>query len=387
MKRIIGLSVAAAMAASVVPFALAEDITEVTAYTYETGVYTNYNEENTDKAVLSFYENGSLVYSAMASWQDNSYSFEVPEQYVGDNARICYVGGGIYDVTIETPSESAAPSESAEPSESAAPSETSAPSTTDKPEATAAPAKTPHPEVYPKAMDAIDAFAVVKGISQTVIGGEDYYTAEMLYQGSEITANIRASVSIVSASDASSYLIGKDAGALQDGDVIHFTTDLQGRIKSIEFIYRPDFTDYVHSGTECGANFSLLISASGAVANHSNWTVAAYGGTADGDNEYAFGVPVSSRNGELILADKSGNTMDIDLDSRAMVYTVVDTSRGDKSEFSGNGYNAVTTTYVPDDMYDEDGNIISWEEVEDVTYALVRIIDGTATDVVVFTER
>lgn len=381
MKRIIGLAVAVAMTASAVPFALAEDSTAVTAYTYETGVYTDYNEENTDKAVLSFYEDGSLVYSAMASWQDGSYSFDVPEQYIDDNARICYVGGGIYDVIIETPSESAVPSESA------APSETSEPSSTGKPEATAAPAKTPHPEVYPKAMDAIDAFAVVKGISQTVIEGEDYYTAEMLYQGSEITANIRASVSIVSASDASSYLIGKDAGALQDGDVIHFTTDLQGRIKSIEFIYRPDFTDYVHSGTECGDNFSLLISASGAVANHSGWTVAAYGGTADGDNEYAFGVPVSARNGELILADKSGNTMDIDLDSRAMVYTVVDTSRGDKSEFSGNGYNAVTTTYVPDDMYDEDGNIISWEEVEDVTYALVRIIDGTATDVVVFTER
>lgn len=181
--------------------------------------------------------------------------------------------------------------------------------------------------------------------------------------------------------------MGSDAGALQDGDVIHFTTDLQGRIKSIEFIYRPDFTDYVHAGTDCGANFSKLISDSGVVANHSDWTVAAYGGFADGDNEYAFGVPVSAKSGELILADKSGNIMEIDLDKRAMVYTVTDTSRGDKSEFTGNGHGSVTTTYVPDNLYDEDGRIISWDEIEDVTYALVRIIDGVATDVAVFTGR
>ena len=79
--------------------------------------------------------------------------------------------------------------------------------------------------------------------------------------------------------------------------------------------------------------------------------------------------------------------MYIDVDERAMVYTVDGSSRGDLSEFTGNGISSVARTFVYDANYDEDKeSIVSWDDVSDITYALVRIIDDTAVDIVVFTD-
>lgn len=383
MKKLIALFTAvSAVAAVSVPVVMAAGNT-VEGTVYGDTVHTEYTDENTSVAVLSFYDEGTLAYSTMAFYEDFGYTFNVPDEYSDMDARICYIGGEIYDMDITSGEET--PSAIPAPSETQAPAETQSPSATQSP--TPAPAKTPHPEVYPKALDAVNAPAVVKDVSETVIDGETYYAVDMFYQGEEIQVNIRDWITIESSSDASSYLVGSNASALRDGDVIHFTTDLQGRVKSIEFIYRPDFENYVMSDNNYGNNFEELISDNGYVGNRTDWGVAKYPSGSSSRESYAFGVPVDRQGNTLVLANKSGQLMYIDVDERAMVYTVDGSSRGDLSEFTGNGISSVARTFVYDENYDEDKeSIVSWDDVSDITYALVRIIDDTAVDIVVFTD-
>ncbi len=379
MKRSVLFITAAAAAVSFsVPAVFADD-DSAAGYAYDNKVYTEYNDGDASAAVLSFYNDGVLSYSAMAMRTESGYSFNVPEEYLGERARICYIGGGIFDMEIEE-MESPSASPSASPEASEAPSAS--------PEATASPApeRTPVPEAYERELDAIHAPAVVMGISQTQIDGEYYDTLRMLYQGSEVTVSIRDQVTIVSAPDASEYLVGQGTDALREGDVIHLTADLQGRVRSIEFIYRPDFQNYVVSGGDYGTDFSKLISDSGVVANQSGCSVASYSrGTSGSGTQYAFGVPVDVRGNVLTMANEDGTAMDVYVNSKAMVYTVRNSSRGDNVEFAGNGCNAVDRTYVPDSAFDENGNISSWSDIDVTSYALVRIVNGTATDIVVFT--
>ncbi len=381
LKKFIAFVTAVSVAAALVPAVFAADDT-VTGYSTENTVYTEYNDENSNTAVLSFYDNGVLSYSTMAEYDNSSYIFNVPKEYQDDDARICYIGGNIYDMTIEAdtaPEQTTAPSVTEEPS-GTEPTPTATAAAT----STAPPQNTPYPSAYPSEHDANNAPAIVTGLNVTEIDGEYYDVLTMLYAGNEVTVNVRDTVSIVSAPDAVSDITGSGTSALKEGDVIHFTTDLQGRIRSIELIYRPDFDDYIGEGADFGNNFEELISASGVVANQSGWRVASYGGNIRNGYLYAFGVPIEAGQSSLTLANADGTRMDIDVNPEAMVYTVNGSSRGDKVEFAGNGPRAVTRNYISSGNYDDEGNVISWDDVDIMTYALVRIIDGEATDIIVF---
>ena len=381
LKKFIAFVTAVSAAAALIPAVFAADDT-VTGYSTENTVYTEYNDEDSNTAVLSFYDNGILSYSTMAEYDDSSYIFNVPREYQDDDARICYIGGNIYDMTIEAdtaPEQTEAPNATEEPSATEP-----APTATAAATSTAPPQNTPYPSAYPSEHDANNAPAIVTGLSVTEIDGEYYDVLTMLYAGNEVTVNVRDTVSIVSAPDAVSDIAGSGTSALKEGDVIHFTTDLQGRIKSIELIYRPDFDDYIGEGADFGNNFEELISASGVVANQSGWRVASYGGNIGSGYLYAFGVPIEAGQSSLTLANADGTRMDIDVNPEAMVYTVNGSSRSDKVEFAGNGARAVTRNYISSGNYDDEGNVISWDDVDIMTYALVRIIDGEATDIIVF---
>lgn len=387
MRKIIALMTAAVSAAAFTLSVYAAE-TPGTADTV-TGIYANgtvRTEAASDDgtyAVLSFYDNGVLTYSASAQYADSAYTFNVPEEYAEDDARLCVIGGGIYDMSIETePESTAAPTEA--PSETAAPDATAEPTAKPSESTDPRPDNTPYPAAYESELDADNAPAVVSSVSVASIDGEEYDVLTLLYTGSEITVNIRDTVTIDWAPDASSYLIGSGANALQDGDVIHFSTDLQGRVKSIELIYRPDFDNYVESGNTYGKNFEQLISASGIVAGQNGWKVASYGSTSQSGQLYAFGVPIETEHDFMTLANSDGIRMDIAVNPDAMVYTINGRSRSSKSEFSGNGGMEVTRTYIPRDDYDDELNVASWDDIEDISYALVRIIDGVATDIFVF---
>jgi hypothetical protein len=308
-------------------------------------------------AVLAVYDDGVLVYvSSSVKDEDNTYNFVIPDEYAKLYLKLYNVDeDATYNVITESDATEAA--ETAQPEEA---TETPQPTAeaTEKP--TAEPTKTPYPEVYEKALDAVNAPAVVQEVSEQVIDGETYFVTRMLYQGVEITSNIRDTVQIESAPAAQSGLIGQSAEALKAGDVIHFTCDLQHKVKSIEFIYRPDFTDYINSG----------ISMSNLVGS-------------DKYSTFYFGAVVKTAKGYVLLANANGKTTDIDISDGTFVYTVSKRARGDKAELSGTGSGAVSYNRIPNSYLDDNDNVISWDDIEP-TYALLRVRNGSATEIIVF---
>ncbi|MCH5213044.1 MAG: hypothetical protein J1G06_08510 [Oscillospiraceae bacterium] len=310
-------------------------------------------------AVIAVYDSDNiLVYSTNTSKTDNVYSFRLPEEFEGYTYKVFNADAEYtvaYGEAVHEPAEEVLP----EPTEEV----TEIPTST--PEITAAPQKTPYPAVYEKALDAVNAPAVVDTVSETIIDGETYYVTTMLYQGVEIKSNIRDTVVIESAPSWNDNLRGQSAAALKEGDVIHFTCDLQGRIKSIEFIYRPDFTDYVNAGGDYGSKFSKLIGR-------------------DNYSTFYFGVPVKTAKGYMLLADASGKTTEIDLHSGTFVYAVSRGRRGSGVSFSGTGSGAIGNVHVISSNFDDNDNIISWDDADTSIYALARVRNGTATEVIVF---
>lgn len=306
-----------------------------------------------DMAVVCIYRDGKLVYSTNTTEkQDGVYRFRISDEYENDELTVYSTDKAEYTVEFSTVEEQPAPTSSASPEPTAEP--TDAP----KEEATAAPTRTPYPAVYEKALDAVNAPAVVRSVSEKTVDGEIWYETTMLYQGVEITADIYEGALIESAPSIHSELIGENVSALKEGDIIHFTCDLQHRVKSVEFILRPDMNEITD-----------------------NW-----GNIVGGDNysSFYFGVPVKTAKGYMLLADKNGKTTEIDLHSGTFVYTVTPRSRGEKTELSGTGYSQIPVSYAGKDNLDSNDNVINMEEVDPVVYVLARVRNGCATEVIVF---
>lgn len=367
MKKFIGKKFLSLLAA-VITTATAIGYTPVNAgggtlvgYAVDGGVFVEY--KGGKNAVITIYENDALVYSNSAAKETGGYFFTVPDEYTNDRIRMYCVGIGIFDVELTEYDATSSATTEAE-TETETPTETPAETADEAP--TETPQKTPVPEVYEKNLDAVNAPAVVESVSTQLKDGETIYVTTMLYQGEEITHNIRDWITIASAPSWHSDLAGQSAEALKEGDVIHFVCDMQHRIKSIDLIYRPDFDDYVSSGGEYGTKYSKLIGK-------------------DRYSSFVFGVPVKTANGYVLLADVNGKTTMVDVSKKAFIYTVSASSRrGGRCELRGTGAMAISKTYVASSGFDNSENVISWNDVDVTSYALARICNGTATEVIVF---
>ncbi len=76
------------------------------------------------------------------------------------------------------------------------------------------------------------------------------YAVTLLAQGKEIKTLIENDVTFeTSSSEAYSFMKGKDAGNLEEGDVISLTSNVAGtRINHMYFIYRPQDEDIYNYG-------------------------------------------------------------------------------------------------------------------------------------------
>lgn len=313
--------------------------------------------ENGGRSILSFYdENGLIAYSVMSKYENGKYSFDVPSEYDGMRMRLCRIGDDVYEAVL---------TEQTNGEGQATEKPTDKPQATEKPAETAkpTPTRTPVPEAYERVLDAANAPAVIMDSAKTVVDGETYNVLTMLYQGNTVTTNVRDWVEIKSAPDAASHLIGKNADSLKEGDVIHFTTDMQGRIKSIEFIYRPEFKDYIGSG----ASFDSVCGR-------------------DGYSTFKFGVPVDKTRGSITIADENGKISEVDVNDKAFVYRVSDGKRSGKVTLEGTGTSSVEKVYINKDNLDDEGNVISWEDNDEYSYVLVRTANGAATEIIIFGE-
>ena len=360
MKKLIGLIMAAVVAAvssGAAPVSAEGGV--LNGFAVDGGVFVEYNGGK--NAVINAYDGGSLVYSNSAAKEPGGYFFKVPDEYASDKLRIYCVGIGIFDIKL---GEYDAVS-SATTTESVTVEPTEAPTAVPAVTTTEAPIRTPIPAVYERNLDALNAPAVIEQVTTTQKDGETYHELKLLYQGVEIIHNVRDWVTIDSAPSWHSDLKGRTAEYLKEGDVIHFVCDLQHRIKSIDLIYRPDFDNYIYSGGDYGSKYSKLIGK-------------------DGHSSFAFGVPVKTAKGYVLLADVNGKTTEVDVSQDAFIYTVSASSRhGGRCELRGKGASAITKVHVANSNFDDGENVISWDEVDVNSYALARICNRTATEVIV----
>lgn len=333
------------------------------------------------KAILMLYDgNGALVYSNLYKSADGKFSFTVPSQYSDTKKKVYFVDTKEFkdiEITGDTP----APT----------PAATEAPTATDKPASTEAPAATAKPTsepsvttgLYEKEVDGIYAPALVKEIeTRTNSNNEDIYAVTLFYHGKEMTIEIESDLTISTAPDAYSYMKGQSMDSLEKGDVICMTANIAGdTIRTVDFIFRPTEEDIVTGDVDYGTSFEKLFASGGMVAN--KWSVIDYGVNPSSDRyQYAFGVIGRMSGTTLTLLNKGGVTddaLEIDVDGRANVYTCdVDGKEyaveiGDVSDITGT---------IANSQFNKD--VIELNDDYSYNYALVRMVDGTATDIVVY---
>ena len=346
-KKIIAITLAVSAMMSTVAFA--------------ENINANYTDnvlsfEQTDEniAVVSCYdENGKLCYSNMYKSEDGNFSADIPKEYKGMKTKVYFVNSKeIKEVSV---------SDDVQPTATPSVTPTATPSATEKPSATTVPTTKPStdtPSIYEKVTDAIYAPAVVKEVETTTKDGEDMYAVTLLAQGKEIKTLIENDVTFETSSEAYSFMKGKDAGNLEEGDVISLTSNVAGtRINHMYFIYRPQDEDII-TGSQDGEKAS------------------------SDRYQYAFGLIGKVGSNSLTLINKSGSTdnvIEVDTKKDTIVYTC-DVSNKNEVEIASVG--DITST-IPKSTFDKD-NTIDFTNDYSYNYALVRVVDGTATDIVVY---
>ena len=371
-KKIIDITLAVSAMMSTVAFA--ENINS-----YFTDNVLSFEQKDENIAVVSCYdENGKLCYSNMYKSEDGNFSADIPKEYKGMKTKVYFVKSKeIKEVSV---------SDDVQPTATPSVTPTATPSATEKPSATTVPTTKPSadtPSIYEKVTDAIYAPAVVKEVETTTKDGEDMYAVTLLAQGKEIKTLIENDVTFETSSEAYSFMKGKDAGSLEEGDVICLTANVAGtRINHMYFIYRPQDEDIITGSQDFGTDFEKLITENGSsVANQ--WKLMKYGEKASSDRyQYAFGLIGKVDSNSLTLINKSGSTdnvIEVDTKKDTIVYTC-DVSNKNKVEIASVG--DITST-IPKSTFDKD-NTIDFTNDYSYNYALVRVVDGTATDIVVY---
>lgn len=286
---------------------------------------------------------GRLIYADRINALENRFVLDLPENY--GKIRVYDVGVNTYDVTVKE-----------------APAQT--------PEATLHPA-------YEREVDAVSAFAVVENVSYTVNeNSEECCAIACLYQGQEITVTVAEDTKIKSAPDAFSNLEGETAVSLKTGDVIYFATNpSRTKVTGMYLIYRPTDVFAEDSFYKC---FSDSGKAGGL------WSVVQYGAKAPSDRySYAFGVVAQKYDNTLVLYSHSGlydDAVEIDYTADTITYTC---DMEGKPVFEISKAAGIKKSKISKSGIDEDDNITY---SDDYTYslALVRLVDDTASDIVVY---
>lgn len=324
---------------------------------------------NSQKAVVMCYDSGELVYSVLCTAKDGKFDVDIPQEYENTQKKMCIIDTlefvDINEISGDTDTPS--PSPSAEP--------TAAPS----PEPTKKPSSADTPAIYEKALDAIYAPALVKEV-QTVLDGNDdeCYAVTVFYQGEEVTVNIESDLAISAAPEAYAFMQGATADKLKEGDVICMTTNVSGdRIKYVYLLFRSTEEDIVTGDEDFGESFEKLIS------TNSTWESMEYGKKPSSERyQYAFGVVGKKSGSTLTLINKSGdldNGIEIDLNPDTIVYTC-DTS-GREYEMEIGGIADILAT-IPQGMLDK--GAVDLNEDYSYNYAFVRIVNKTATEVILY---
>ncbi|MCD8181363.1 MAG: hypothetical protein LUF26_07795 [Firmicutes bacterium] len=374
-RKFISVLLAAVMTAGTTVFA--QTLTAV-----DNGSALVFEREGDTIAVLSCYDDdGVLCYSNKYKSEDGEFALEIPEQYEDMRKRVYFVDTNEF-IDIEAEDDDTAD----EPAATETPEATETPSATDEPDATEEPATTSskYPSIYEKALDAIYAPALVTDVETSVDSNdEEIYAVTVFYQGEEMKVGIETDLEISTAPDAYSFAVGEDAGALEPGDVVSMTANLAGtRINRLDLLFRPTSENLATDSADYGTDFEELFTSGGKVA--SQWSYIKFGEKASSDRyQYAFGIIAMKSGSTLTLINKEASedeTIEVDFQSDTMVYSC-DVS-GKEYDFEIVDTNSIETT-LSESEFKKNGSIELTDDYS-YNYAFVRIVDGTATDIILY---
>ena len=346
---------------------------------------TAIEDKGNERAILMCYEGGKLVYSTLLKSENDAFIVEIPDKYTDAVKKVYYIDTAEFadfgDVeTVNSDTEVTEPTLTPE----ATVTPTATPEATTKPTAkpTAAPEDADSP--YEKGVDAIYAPALVTEVMRgTDADGAENTTLTVYYQGKEVVVPVSDEVTISSAPVSCEYMKGQTAASLISGDVIYMAANVSGtKIKTLDLIMRPTDEDIATGSEDYGTNFESVFTAGGSVAG--KWQYEKYGQRISrAKYSYAFGIIARKSSGTLTLINKSKNpdhALDINLNPNAYVYSC-DVS-GKEYTFEHGGIYDIETS-LPSSVLSNDEVVL--DDSYSYNYALVRMANGTATDIVVFT--
>lgn len=342
-------------------------------------------DNGNERAVLICYDSGKLVYSSLFKSENGAFNIDIPDEYKDADKKIYYVGsntfGSLDDAEKITPEETAEPAASPSPEATAEPTATPAPSSEPTSKPTAKPEDTNSP--YEKEVDKIYAPALITGVARsTNADGAENTSLTVYYQGKEVIVPVEDEITISSAPASCADMTGQPASALKEGDVIYMAANLSGtKIKSVDLIMRPTDEDIATSSEDYGVNFEKVFTSGGTVAG--KWQYEKYGSRVSGAKySYAFGIVARKSSNALTLINKSKNpddALDIDLSRNAYVYACDVSGKNYEFELGDIGNIEIS---LPSSLLNKDEIIL--DDSDSYNYALVRMVEGTATDIVVF---
>lgn len=334
--------------------------------------------ENGDDCIIAVYENGVLYSCAAGTYENNAVFGEVKLPQSGASVKAFFTESGTVDILLDNVNPKAESMPTASPT--AVPEQTTAP--------TAAPAKTPRPTYHPayeSEKDAIEAIAVVDSVGIVSTDDDNKYEIKALYRGENFSFIVDNDIGISSAPQILPEIAGTNLLNLKKGDVIMVTCRISGGVKRIDLIMRPADKDIITSGADVGENFEELFSLGGVIASRKDWKVLEYGKNPPSDGTcYTFGVIRERSDGTLVLVNKKGLDSEahyLDLSDNAIVYTC---DMENKIELSIGTQSSLIRSAIASRDKDDDDNIIAWNDDRTYNYALVRVVDGTVVEAVVY---
>lgn len=238
---------------------------------------------------------------------------------------------------------------------------------------------------YPTALDAATAFMVVKDAGVSAEGTDVKTVLKVFFRGEETELVFDEDMTISSAPPINDDLIGEPVSALKEGDVIYCSTNMSGKILTAELICRPPESDIIMQETGAGINFGDIFSGEGFVTSARPTPIAVYGGDNSGRQQYAFGLIKEKGSGYMALCNKSGiadRDIEIELSDETVVYVYDNEKRKDRA-YIGSAADIYKSEFDKASLDDED-NVIEWNGDLLHNYALVRMANGVALDIVVY---
>lgn len=238
---------------------------------------------------------------------------------------------------------------------------------------------------YPTAMDAATAYMMVKEVGKTAEGDEIKTKLTVFFRGEEKTFLLDESAELDSASDVNFLMEGELLTSLRAGDIIYCSTNLSGKIRTVELIYRPTDFDIVTDERNYGENFEGLYTVEGSVTQINPTPIVPFGGSVGAKRAYAFGLIRECGASYITLGNKSGlakNNMDIDINENTVVY-VYDKAKKDGNVRIGD-ISDITASSFASEAEDEYGNITDMSNYFEHNYALVKMAEGTATEIALY---